>query len=739
MRATWVLLIVVAVLAFAHPLVLADTFTFEDLPVGTIVNAQYGPRGVIFFGAYIDSSTYAHSGTHVLRSIPPTAEVFTPAPLVMTFTSPQGHVAFHASNYPGITGRGTLKVFDANGKVLAQDGPKAVPDNSFAAVFDVTAPVPKIVRAEFQIEGVPLEFIDDLVVEGTNVPPPKDTPKVTITSPAEGAVVPAGSLTIRGTVSGQSLLDTMTLRIAIGLPNDSTAPPSNNEIKLAGAGANRTFSLAYGVLTGAYTVTALATNTANLQGSATVHFSSLPPAIVSRYQSSGGAATFGALRFGASEAGCIAAIYDKGLIAEAGNQTFIVQGAIFQKWLATREAGAFMSRLGCPTSEQRAAAGGTKAQDFKHGRIYANGNSAAYVPEVLRDAIETLGGEDTTGIATADPKDSTGAMQTWLFQRFTRPGQPVEPSTLEIRGSPPVLYVERVGDGLDDLERGGLSLAGTTATIVRTFKCSGNLGPCTVTKPGWSPTISDGERYCGGRYPVTTLTEWHWMRSNYFPSPIGGWVKSSQMSCTDNPLTHDYPDTNGSGRCSIQDVFPSDWQVYVQPMAPYGDILTFDQSTLEIEFEAYYARHFFVYLGWPLAGDLIYANGRWIMDCGHSPYKTEIHPPFLMSNMRTHKRTDGTSETVADIWVTGYYPGDPIDLDLWPPPRPTPDAFLTVVRPKDQDAALGVNLQLTTSFAGARVHYTAPHQEVPVDGSGKMNWAPLRAYEGEWQIYWSLH
>ncbi len=152
----------------------------------------------------------------------------------------------------------------------------------------------------------------------------------------------------------------------------------------------------------------------------------------------------------------------------------------------------------------------------------------------------------------------------------------------------------------------------------------------------------------------------------------------------------------------------------------------------------YYARHFFVALGWPIRGDLIYVNGRWIMDCGHSPYKTEIHPPFLMSNMRTQKQADGTPATVADIWITGYYPGDPIDLDLWPPPRPTPNAFLTVIRPTDADAALGVNLKLTSSYAGAHVQFTAQHQEVPVDGSGKMNWATLRGYEGEWLVYWSV-
>ena len=84
---------------------------------------------------------------------------------------------------------------------------------------------------------------------------------------------------IRGTVTGDSVLDNIDLQVTMGLPSDSTAPPSVNTVSLSGTGASRTFSLNYGVLTGPYTITAVATNTANLQGTATVHFSSLPDAI----------------------------------------------------------------------------------------------------------------------------------------------------------------------------------------------------------------------------------------------------------------------------------------------------------------------------------------------------------------------------------------------------------------------------------------------------------------------------
>lgn len=722
----------------------AQVINFEDLPPGTAVKAQYGARGVIFPGdAHIATDPHAHSGTRVLRSIAETAEVFTASPLVMTFTSPQRRVAFFAGNFPGGTGRGTLKAFGANNAVLAQDGPKPVPANAFTASFQVTTPQASIVRAEFQIEGGALELIDDLVVEGTTTTPPNTPPLVGITSPTEGAVMNEGTVPFRGTVTGPSLLDTVTLRVTRGLPGDSTAPPSDNVVNLLGSGNARTFLLDYGALTGPYTLTAIATNTANLQGTRTVHFTVLPDAIRARYNSSGGAGMFGVLRFGGSESGCVIAVYDKGLIAAVNNQTFIVTGAIFQKWMAVRGQGESLGRLGCPTAEERDALGGSRAQDFRHGRIYAVAGSTAYVPEVFRDAIETLGGEETTGVPTTDPTDSTGAMQTWLFQRFARldhPSPSIEPSTLEIRGNPAVLYVERVGEAV---ETSGATLYPRTATVYRTFPCDGILGPCHVEKPTSPPSISHANALtrCPGTYDAIDYTkEWQWLSGgDHGQTPLRGWVNSSRLSCTDNPLTHDYTMTNNGSNCKITDVFPSDWQIYVRPLAPFGNLTTEDQTYLEMEFEAYYAGYFFAGWGWPIAGDLIFTNGRWIMDCGHEPYKAEIHPPYLWSSMSTRKRADGSLETVAEIWVNGYFPGDPVDVDIWPPPRPSPDAFLTVTRPVDAGAAYGVTVALTSSYAGARARFSASHREVEVEGSGKMNWATGRGYEGEWTVYWSRH
>lgn len=718
-------LVLITTLVGAQPRVI----DFEDRGVG-LVSAEYASRGVIFDRAYIDQHANAHSGTRVLRSIAPNEEVFSAAPLRMRFTGRMARVALFAGNLTGITGRGTLRAFDASNVLVGQDGPRPLPTNAFTASFQVRANSPRIVRAEFHVEGSPLVTVDDVTVEGTSDPLPTVPPQVAISTPTDGATLDEGAFSIAGTAAGPGLLEPVVLSVTGGRPPDSTAPPSQNELSLSGTGASRSFALTYNALVGPYTLTATARNSANLAGSATVRLSVVPAAIRTRFASSGGAGVFGALRFGAHDGDCVVAVYDNGLIAAPGNTTFVVTGAVFAKWMATRAPGGFLSRVGCPTTEERDALGGARAQDFRRGRIYARGNETAYVPAVFRDAIETLGGEATTGIALTDPSDSPGAMETWLFQRFARVDLPgVEPSTLEIRGSPAVLYVERVGDGLDGV---GRTPDGNSPTVYRTFPCAGNLGPCTVTKPEYETTITS----CNGRYPVTSPTEWQNISGFY--TPVTGWVRGSKLACTDNPLTHDYQMTNNSDRCSATDVFPSDWNVSVRPLAGFGARTTSEQTYMEIEFEAFYARHFFAGWGWPVAGDLVATNGYWIMDCGHSPTRAEIHPPYLLSHSRMRKRPDGRLETLTAIWVNGFYSGGEMNLDIWPPPRPSPDAFLTLTKPVDADAAFDVNLQLTTSYAGARLRFTAPSREVRIEESGQMKWMTGRGYEGEWTVGWAL-
>jgi hypothetical protein len=96
-----------------------------------------------------------------------------------------------------------------------------------------------------------------------------------------------------------------------------------------------------------------------------------------------------------------------------------------------------------------------------------------------------------------------------------------------------------------------------------------------------------------------------------------------------------------------------------------------------------------------------------------------------------------TLASVAEIWVNGYFPGEPVDIQLWAPPRPSPDAVLAVRKPVDADAALGVNVAFSINNTGVTIRFTAPPRRVPVDDNGKMNWQTLRGYNGEWRAYWT--
>jgi hypothetical protein len=86
-------------------------------------------------------------------------------------------------------------------------------------------------------------------------------------------------------------------------------------------------------------------------------------------------------------------------------------------------------------------------------------------------------------------------------------------------------------------------------------------------------------------------------------------------------------------------------------------------------------------------GDRMFLAGRWISDCGcHGDdvpfdcegYHTEIHPPAVMINMYTGHEF-GKPITLGDlIYFDWWYPGESVQVDIFPPPRPEADAELAV-------------------------------------------------------------
>jgi hypothetical protein len=721
---------------------MATLIDFEDLAPGTMVTAQYGPRGVLFDNNFLAADPAAHSGTHVLRTVDPTAEVFEPIPLVITFTSPQSRVKLFAQSSDGAL-NGTLTAFEGAGNVVAQDGPKLVAANVFTTVFEVIdqASSPRITRAELRLENGIHFAIDDLEFEGAPVVTPPSPPVVQITAPLDGAQLDASTIDIAGTVTGQGLLSTVKLTVTYGQPPESTAPPFTSDLALVGTGTTRQFSLpGFTALLGPIVFAVTADNSGAMTGTASVTVTNLPTAIRNRFAADGGAAAFGAFRFGLFAGACKIAIYQSGAISVDGaGVTRVIRGEIFVKWLALRSI-ADETGIGCPLGEARNGPGGSQAQDFQKGRIYSHVTVGTFsVPSVFVDAIDKRGGEDATGIPIAEPTSSSGVMQTWLFQRFTRPDRSdLQSSTLEIRGTPAVLWMER--------QSGDLSYpVEFSATLWESSSCSGTLGPCTVEPtPGPPPPISDaGTRFChDSTYPIGP-PEWVPILSNYMSTPVFGVAVHSHLARIDNPFTHEMIyDEN----CPLKVDCPSDWNVDVFPIglqqgiAPFTSILA-GNTYLELEYEQYYAQHAHVLMDWPQVGDLFFAAGRWIIDCGHKdPYRSELHPIFMYSKMKS-EQFEGHLATRADIWVNGWYPGDPIVFDIFPPPRPTPDSTLTLSKPVDAEAALDVNVEFKLLPASAPNHvqvtFTASRREVPVTDAGEMMFQSGRGYEGQWFLYWS--
>jgi hypothetical protein len=730
---------------------------FEDLPAGTWLTTQYSAAGVLFATpVYVDSDTSARSPTHVLRSNSPAAE-FDFDPLRIGFTSPQVRVKLYAGRMFG-TNSGTLRAYDGAGNLILTDGPRAIAAGTYNTVFQVQASSAVIARVELQYDGSDFECIDDLEFEGTPPPPPPTTPpSVVITAPLNGVQLFSPSLTVRGTATGDQIFSG-TLAVRAPRPPGSQVPDTTTyPLTLTGTGSTRSFTQAVSLGVGPQTLTARVTNTGSLTGSATITATYLPQLIRDRYAADGGATTYGSFQFGAGAfTACQYAVYANGAVAQVGTASHTVRGAIFTKWLALKDLSAY-PRLGCPTSEPRTLTFGSAqvlAQDFQNGRIYSGPLGTFFVPSVLLPALDGTGGEAATGVPAADPSSSPGAMQTWLFQPFQRASG--QRTTMEMRGSPPRLYLERQG--------GDLSLfAGTSmqpaeyATFVQSWACTSDETSCPLGLILMPMPIQDMGRYCNyatfnwarliayatigflGYMPVPP--EWVALYGDYRQTQLYGVIQSSHRSDGDNPWAHENVfepcPTPTVEALANETICPSDWDIKLALLPVYRSYLAAGIDTLKIETELAHAQYFFT--GWdePRAGELVFTSGRFIADCGHNDpnWKTEIHPPSVLVKMKTENYYNLRS-TQADVWINGFYSGEPVDFDIYPPPRPSPTATLGYVKPTDP--GLDVTIVSTTPDSNrVHVHLTASTRHVDVTALGEMKLQSGRGYYGRWQVYWS--
>ncbi len=770
---------ILAALALLFPAVAAAVptrITFEEFPDGTVVRNQYGQQGVFFHDAFLASrDSIAHSRDRVLYAANPGVEVFEVVPLVFDFASGQRSVKLFAGVEGGENAIATLTAFDASGTAVASDGPRAVPPGPLNTVMQVQAGGPVIRRVELRYENSG-EIIDDLEFDG-DPPPivPKTPPRITILAPTPGQQVTDPAFKVRGRVVGPQISPQATIKVSVLRPPGSTVTSvSTYPIILSGTGNTRTFAQVVNLGVGPITVTASAENSGGHVGHKSVVVNYLPQAIRNRIASEGGIASLGGFVFGSLPLGpCTYAVYANAAVAADSTSTFVVRGAIKAKWLALKDQGGF-PQLGCPTSDMRTVLTNTKAQDFAGGRIYSGPPGTAYVPPVFVAAIDALGGEAGTGVPKSDPtSDSRPAYKTWLFQQFAKPGLPLG-STLEIRDDPPTLWVERqAGDGtlFDGV------IKASNPTLVSSFPCDKTNGPaagpcckamtdpCRPTPPPDDPAIENAGVYCdnkmfdwqsllahvtlGALSPDYRPDPPEWVPTNfqYNVTSVWGAVYRAELAKGDNPFSHESnfePCPTPLLEALVNEtICPSDWDIYLKPLPEYRHLETKGIDSIKVEFERVHAQHFTVGWGEPATGDLLFASGRHIVDCGHPGYHTEIHPPFGIAEVRS-VTYNGKPATEADIWVNAFFPGgtgayDAIQFDVYPPPRPSPTATLGYSYPQGQ--GLRVTVAYSTDPMGP-VHFkaTAPRREVDVDSLGQMKWPSdgiPGGYEGKLLVFWN--
>ena len=722
-------------IAFAAP----TTLDFEDLPSGTLVTTDYVRLGFVFpDGVTIAVSPSPHSGRQLVHQFQPE---FAAHPMAVEFKGGQASVSLFAGTQEpsAVNPTGTLRALNASGAVVAVDGPKPVIASACATPFHVTSASSEIARVELTIlvdttGGRNLSDIamDDLVIDGAPPPPiTSSAPSIVFLAPSTGQTVDVATMLFHATVTGAGLPPTASLSLTVAQePGKPTVPGLGATVPLTVTGNTADLTFARALPLGLYTVRIDVTNLDGLKGTASETFTNLPAVIGSRYRLEGGAAVLGVLSFTIAGRRCAIAIFDRGAIAQVTGGTLAILAPIFpvwRRWISARYNDYVLGAKDdiCPTEEQRASRGDAVAQSFVNGRIFASPSLGShFVPGVFASAIDQLGGEAATGIPVGDPQRAL-ATKTWIFQQFRRPDAPAGTldSTLEIKGSTPALFVERLGGDLSGLPGGARSLSVTTPTIVEQYACSGSQGPCSIPPTPPAPSVVDAPGVCKGVYGVTP--EWVAVSGDYHISTYSGIVVSQDLSSQDDGFTHE---------CS------NDFEITVLPRPASRALLgTGNPNQLRLEVENCWVEYPLLKLNaYPQVGDLLTAGGRHIADCGHPPAQTEIHPPFFIS----FARTSGL-RTTAQILVNGYFTGEPFSIDVFPPPRPSPIYDLILEKTRDSDAALDVKVAVKAlpedavpAFVRAKFSSSSIRRGTVSPDSGQMYFQKGRAYAGSWSLLW---
>jgi hypothetical protein len=126
----------------------------------------------------------------------------------------------------------------------------------------------------------------------------------------------------------------------------------------------------------------------------------------------------------------------------------------------------------------------------------------------------------------------------------------------------------------------------------------------------------------------------------------------------------------------------------------------------------------------PEAGDRILARGQWIIDCGHPDWHAELHPVSLLASSylqysdfaptlgSTWNRplrltsnwralTGGVPAVVTKIVASPVFAEGSLEVDVWPPARPSACARLVIARENETPSPRWNGVQFTKNLLPA--------------------------------------
>lgn len=187
-----------------------------------------------------------------------------------------------------------------------------------------------------------------------------------------------------------------------------------------------------------------------------------------------------------------------------------------------------------------------------------------------------------------------------------------------------------------------------------TWAWNGQHGPSNrmAVQPSRNASERAGRNRCDDKHEILSLfPQWASVEPSDEPKVLEGVVVASRISALDNPINH-----SRDGRGAVV----HDWNFMVAPDPDYQYLLSdanflgsgAHAGTIEVEWEQ--ADDKLSLDAIPGVGDRVWLRGRWIFDCGHPPYRTEIHPPTALVVIRREP------VVLEDIFRNSDVPGRPV-------------------------------------------------------------------------------